>query len=586
MRVLSLTPPGRFPTVIIDPGLWWDAVAASERHELSHFSVNYAWWRTICSERLKAAALEPLGILDRIRQRAVWRAKDIALNEDAEAAGRALDSLSTHDPFSSSADYLRTLAGFAHYLPKLNQTQSEFDVSIAAGPSVRELNYTDSASLVRFSQFDSFLARTIAAALDDCPTDLGFVALNVTSPQDLLTCLITARLVRARNPGVHISLIDHGYENFSLHGHIEALRKAGTLDQVFDTVIVSKDDRDDLVPALIDAVAAGRDVRGYLTRASLPGAAPIALQTFRPPPPSPSFSPEPIMWTRLSKRRCYWSRCNYCTQNSKYDDPRAPARSEILQTLNRVEACIAAGYRYFYFSDEALSPSTLRLLAEQIDKRDLKFHWACRCKLEHAHTPELFERLGKSGCYEILYGLETTSPRILKLMDKYVDGIDEPEIADVFHAMEAAGIGIHVNLIGGYPGDTLDETNQSVAFLIREFSKRRSGTYILNGFSLLAETPLAREPQKFGVAQVIESGDIAQSYRFELAPEISASTGEVLAEIPNQLDRLNDELGWNTLKKGPEGSLAMELYFGSGHGAIFKTQNENPFANPLLVPVG
>lgn len=585
MRVLALTPPGRFPSVALDTGLWWDRVAASGRHDLLRFSANYTWWRVVCSARFKALALGSLNAMDRIKRRAEWRAQGIALAEDAEAAGRSLDLLETTQTFRSAEDYIASLSGLASYLPALNLAQAEFRVSIAEGPAVNDLFYADSGPLVRYSEFDSLLAATVRAALDCCPDDVGFVALSISSPQDLLTALIAARVLRKRNPAVHISLVDHGYENFSLHAHIESLRKAMTLDSVFDTVIVSKDDRDDLVPALIDAIAEGRTIRGYLTRDSLPVRAPDPREMFHPPPPLPSFSPEPILWTRLSKRRCYWSRCTYCTQNAKYDDPRAPSRAEILRTLDRVEACIAAGYRYFYFSDEALSPSTLRLLAEQIDARGLKFRWACRCKLEKAHTPELFERLGKSGCYEILYGLETTSNRILKLMDKYVEGIDEPEIGEVFRAMEAAGIGIHVNLIGGYPGDTVEETRKSVDFLIREFSQRRGGTYVLNKFDALVETPIVQQPEKFGLARVLESGDIAQSYEFELDAEIRASTTEVFNEIPRLQRRLNDELGWSALANGPEGPLALELYFGSGHGAIFKSRADNPFANPLLAPV-
>ena len=585
MRVLTLTPPGRFPSVALDTGLWWDRVAGKGQHELLRFSANYAWWRVICSPRFKALALEPLSTIDRIKRRAEWRAQDIALAEDAKAAEHTLDQLETPQTFNSAADYIDSLSGLARYLPTLTRAQNEFTVSIADGPNVHELIYTDSSPLVRFSEFDSLLAATVRAALEGCPDNIGFAAISISSPQDLLTALIAARVLRERDPTVHISLVDHGYENFSLHAHIESLRKLMTLDSVFDTVIVSKDDRDELVPALIDAVAQGQAIKGYLTRASLPVRVPDPQERFYPPPPLPSFAPEPILWTRLSKRRCYWSRCTYCTQNAKYDDPRAPSKPEILRTLDRVQACIAAGYRYFYFSDEALSPSTLRLLAEQIDARGLKFRWACRCKLEKAHTAELFERLGKSGCYEILYGLETTSNRILKLMDKYVEGIDEPEIGEVFRAMEAAGIGIHVNLIGGYPGDTVAETRKSVDFLIREFSRRRGGTFVLNKFTALVETPIVQQPEKFGLARIRESGDIAQSYEFELSSDIRVSTTEVFDEIPKLQKRLNDELGWSSLGPGPEGSLALELYFGSGHGAIFKSRPNNPFANPLLAPV-
>ena len=91
MRVLALTPPGRFPSVALDTGLWWDRVAAGGRHELLRFSANYAWWRVICSERFKKLALEPLSAIDRVKRRAEWRAQGIALAEDAKAASRSLD---------------------------------------------------------------------------------------------------------------------------------------------------------------------------------------------------------------------------------------------------------------------------------------------------------------------------------------------------------------------------------------------------------------------------------------------------------------------------------------------------------------
>jgi hypothetical protein len=582
VRVLVLTSPGRFPTVVFDPGLWWGRVAAAGRHDLCRFSANYAWWRTLCSPRFKGVAMAPLGTLDRVRQQAEWWAQGIVLDSDAAAAGRSLSALMTPEPFLSASHYTGALAPLARYLADANRAQSEFAISAAAGPRVNDLDYTDSATLVRYSEHDSLLSRSIAVALEDCPADLDVLALNVTSPEDLLTALIVARHLRTRNPGIHISLIDHGYENFSLHAQIEPLRRAGSLETVFDTIIASKDARDDLVPALIDALAQGQTVAGFLTRASLQVAARIGAEEFYPPPPLPTFVPEPILWMRLSARRCYWSKCNYCTQNSKYENARAPARSEILTSLDRIEACIAVGYRYFYFSDEALSPSTLRLLADEIDRRRMKFYWACRCKLERAHNAELFDRLGRSGCYEILYGLETTSARVLKLMDKYVEGLDEARMAEVFREMEAAGIGIHVNLIGGYPGDTLVETRQSVDFLIRAFAKVRGGTYVLNRFAMLADTPIAGEPNRYGVARVSITGDLAQSHEFELMPHIASDTNPVLDDIERLRRLLDDDLGWSRLGVSPEGALATELYFGSGHGSIFKARSDNPFANPLL----
>jgi hypothetical protein len=56
----------------------------------------------------------------------------------------------------------------------------------------------------------------------------------------------------------------------------------------------------------------------------------------------------------------------------------------------------------------------------------------------------------------------------------------------------------------------------------------------------------------------------------------------VLENIPRLRQRLDDDLGWSQLAIKPGGALASELYFGSGHGSVFKARSDNPFANPLL----
>ena len=576
MRVLTLALPGRFPAVVFDPGRWWDAVAATRRHELEVFSANYAWWRTMCSARIKQLMLSRRGALERLHQQARLWSRNSDLEAIAAAAGGALDALTTHAPYQSIPAYLKTLAPIAQYLDAFNEMQSELFVDVKIGPLVHGLDYDSSAALVRYSQADSLLSRSIEAALEQCPGALGFAALTATSPQDLLTGLIAARHLRNSNPGVHISLVDHGYENFSLHAHIDALRHAGTLDAVFDTIIAQKDDRDSLVPALIEAVAAGDHPRGYLTSADLPAVA-IAPTPFSAPPPAPTFTPEAVLLTRLSKRRCYWNKCNYCTQNSKYADTRAPSDAEIRASLDRIETLVAAGYRYFLFADEAISPSTLRLLADEIDRRGTRFHWSCRCKLERAHTAELFERVAKAGCYEILYGLESTSPRVLSLMGKYTEGLDEERIGKVFAEMAAVGIQAYIALIGGFPGDTLADTGNTVDFLIRESSNLRGATYFVNTFIVYCDTPVAREPNRFGIAKAVAKGDIAQKFEYQLAPEIRDATGEVIRELPALRRRLDDAFGWTPLLQRPGGEIARWLYFTTGQGAIFRTLQNNPF---------
>jgi hypothetical protein len=579
LRILAIAPPGGLPTRTYDPGLWWDAVSARDRHELHFFNASYDWWRVACSRGFVALVLNQLGVLGRVHQRALWWERKIDVEAYADAASRALDELTRPAAYQTIADYLATLAPIARHLDALNAAQSELYLEHEFGPVVRNLDYDSSATLAHYSRTDTVLSRSIEMALAQCPTQLGFVAFAVTDRLDLLTSLITARILRKLNPGVHVCLADHGYENYSLHAHIDALRSAGTFDSIFDTVIAQKDDRDDLVPALIDAIEAGDPPRGYLTRADFPEPSSPPPRRSSPPPLSPTFAPEPVFFTRLSARRCYWNKCVYCTQNSKFADTRAPSHSEIRQSLDRIEQLIAIGYRKFRFADEALSPSTLRLLASEIERRKLNFHWACRCKLERAHVPDLFERVAKAGCFEILYGLESTSPRVLKLMGKYTDGVGEQRIAEVFRAMSSVGIAAYIALIGGFPGDTLVDTEGSVNFLIQQASNLRGATYALNKFALFVDTPIAKIPEQYGIEEMVAKGDIAKRFDYKLAPHIRETTSEVVRSLPRLRKRLDDAFGWTPLLQTPEGRMARQLYFASGHSAIFRTMKANPFVS-------
>lgn len=578
MDVLHLTVPGRFPTVVHDPGLWWDTLASEGRHRVARFSLNYHWWRAVCSKAAVPALLKPLPRLDRWRQKLTWASQGLDVAGRAAAAGQSLDALQTREPYRRQQNYLDALKPFAQYLETINAIQDEMTVRVDSGAWVKHLNYADSQALARYATRDTFLRRTIELALTQLTGRPRLVALSVTSPEDLLTALITAAALHARLPGAHVCLVDHGYENFSLHVYMERLKETGVFGAFFDSIVTSKDERDEIVPALADRLERGEQVPAFLAKDAIPPHTPIAGSAAVPPPTLSVFAPDTILWTRLSKRRCYWSRCTYCTQNSKYADERAPTRSEILKTLDRLEGFVRSGCNHFIFSDEALSPSTLRLLAREIEARKLRFHWACRCKIERAHDAELFEALGRAGCYEILYGLETTSARVLKLMDKHVEGIDEPHLARVFREMDAAGIGVHVNLIGGYPGDTAADTRASVDFLVRELPVLRGATYVLNSFALLPDTPMARAPTQYGIARVAMKGDLDQVLDFELQPDLTSCTAQAADMVPGLREHLDHELGWDRLASGAAGSLAQILYFGSGHGAIFKSVPDNPFA--------
>jgi Radical SAM superfamily len=581
MRILYATPPGRFPTVAYDPGPWWDSIAADSRYKLSSYSINFDWWSVLVGDSFARLLLEPLSPLERQHRRAAWRANELDVDSHAAAAAATLKQFQSSTVYLSQPSYLETLAPLAAFFDVIDRVQSEFRINVDVGPQVRGIDYSDSRSLVAYSATSGLLSRTIDAAIAGVPATYDAVLFSITGPEDLLTALMAARKLRTLRPAAHISLVDHGYESFSLSGAIETLRAKCSLDSVFDTVIASKDERDEVVPALLEALEGGAKPKGFIRRGDIPAASRTPAAKVTPFPVPPTFAPEPILWTRLSKRRCYWSRCTFCSQNAKFETPQAPTHTEILASLDRVAAYAEAGYRQFMFADEALSPSSLNLVADEIRRRGLRIKWACRSKMERAHTSDLFHRLGESGCFEILFGLESVSPRILKLMDKVTDGLDEERVAATFRAMTAAKVGIHVTFIAAFPSETVEEVRRTVAFVGNTLSACENATFALNHFQLFPDTPIARTPHEFGLRSISKPGDIFGPLSYKLAPALADAGENLGTELPNIRHELDAQLGWFDLEAKPGGSLGRHLYFYSGHGAIFKSRGDNPFSNPL-----
>jgi radical SAM superfamily enzyme YgiQ (UPF0313 family) len=302
------------------------------------------------------------------------------------------------------------------------------------------------------------------------------------------------------------------------------------------------------------------------------------VAAYRPPPPPPTFSGEPVLWTRISGRRCYWGRCAFCVQNNKYDDVRIPSVQEVASALDRIEAMIAAGYRTFIFSDEALPPALIRRLCDGILQRNLSLHWTCRAKVEASHDRELFGRMRQAGCCEVLYGLESISPRMQERMCKCAKALTPEQVGELLHDMSEVGLGMHVNLLGCFPGDTPQEVAHTVDFLVKKLQKADRTTFTLNRFALFPGTAVSQNAADFGVTVHEPNGDIPSRLEYSLLPDLQADSDAIDRMLPEMRERLLGGLGWRGLGSNAAAEAAISLYFDSGHGTLFKKQPEDPFA--------
>lgn len=574
MKIVFLQPPGRFPTVVQDLGKCWDSLLA-EGAECVSFNANAEWWKKICSRSYIALLAVKFPLQEIISSKLSPKATPEALAKAAESAGGSLEAMKGKENYSDAVRYAGALKPFSDYIRLLNYLQPEFRIKVYCGPEGDCLDYSSSAALAEYASGDTLLAASLEAAIAGFPSDADACLLYVTSSHDLLTALIAARLIRQRNPGVYLSIASHSYENFSLDRSAEAMARNGAVFGLVDSIIKFGFQRDEAVPYLVRELAAGRRPSGFIeysgggTAIVKPGAA---------QPLTEVFSPEPVFWTRLSGKRCYWSRCNFCVQNAKHMGGEPPSEADIDSALLRISGLIERGCRYFYFWDEAVLPRLLEHLCGAIADKGMGFKWGCRCRIDAGYSREFFLKLKAAGCYEVLFGVESVAPRVQRLMNKYERVLEEGEIKRVTDMVKSAGLGIHLTFLTCFPGERIEETGATIRFIASALKDAELGTYYINRFSLFPGSDVFNNPAKYGIAVRPLSGDITAPCAYSFLEEGQRLENDrVCSALPELVAATERELGWSNLEDKPELKLSRDFYFNYGHGAFIKSSGIDIF---------
>jgi anaerobic magnesium-protoporphyrin IX monomethyl ester cyclase len=161
-----------------------------------------------------------------------------------------------------------------------------------------------------------------------------------------------------------------------------------------------------------------------------------------------------------------------------------------------------------------LKPGWIERFADRITERDAKVPFKCLLRADGA-TPEAVEALRRAGCRTVWMGAESGSQRVLDAMEK---GTTVRQIVEAAGRLRAAGIEVGFFLQFGYPGETLDDIEQTLQ-MVRDCRPDDIGvsvSYPLPG------TPFhERVKAQLGDKQNwVDSNDLAMMYRATYAPEL------------------------------------------------------------------
>jgi hypothetical protein len=396
--------------------------------------------------------------------------------------------------------------------------------------------------------FHSYITRDLVPRLRRARVDA--IGLSVCFPGQLAPAYSFALKLKAAFPEVHLVAGGPAITQVLLRLQGPALQQAlGP----FDSAVVFEGEHTLL--ALSRALADGRGRESALGRISnlvlrdpvlgariLPGPPALDLRTL----PAPDFDGLPLdrylaphlLLPYDPTRGCYWGRCTFChyglaaTGTARYRERAVDTVVEHLGALS-----VRHGTRYFYLSQDSVAPGMLCRLADALARAGLDLRWGTDLRPEAYLTPERCQTLRRGGAVACSLGVESASPRVLRLIDK---GITPAGAARAVRNLARAGIAAEVMCFTDFPTEAFAEAMATLGFL--EQHAPHIAAFIVGQFELTHGSRVAQDPARFGLREIwTVQGDELGTALFS-AERKPGKRGRERIRVEEALDRL--AAGW------------------------------------------
>jgi radical SAM superfamily enzyme YgiQ (UPF0313 family) len=228
----------------------------------------------------------------------------------------------------------------------------------------------------------------------------------------------------------------------------------------------------------------------------------------------------------MTARGCYYGKCAFCNVGYGEAENFSLMRSEILaeqmMTLKK-----RYGVEQIFFSDEALTPRTLRELSKIMERDGVPLLWGGCARFERPLTGELLQQMYSGGCRMILFGLESASEPIMQRMAK---GTQLEHMHRILRESTEAGIWNHTFFFFGFPGETLADAQETVNFLYEH--KLHVNSAAFGTFLLEIDAPAHRFAESFGITRIVDppEKDLAIYFDYETESGMDAGFADQVAD--------------------------------------------------------
>lgn len=225
----------------------------------------------------------------------------------------------------------------------------------------------------------------------------------------------------------------------------------------------------------------------------------------------------------LTARGCYFGKCAFC--NVGYGEPESFSQLRAQQLADQMLALYQKyNVRHIFFSDEAVTPRNLRDLSKIMVGRPENLHWGGCVRFEKVISHQLLSSMYAGGCRMILFGLESASEAII---DHMIKGTQLPHMSRILQESSQAGIWNHTFFFFGFPGETIENAQETVNFLYAH--KPYINSAAMGTFLMERDSPAHKYPESFGVKRIIEDPERDLAIYFDF--EVTSGMNEQMAEM-------------------------------------------------------
>ncbi len=247
------------------------------------------------------------------------------------------------------------------------------------------------------------------------------------------------------------------------------------------------------------------------------------------------FAPEIVMPFPAS-RGCYWRKCSFCDHDfgMYYNIKNIDKLIEEIKTIKE-----KYNITKFEFIDEAISPSYMEAMSKRFIEENLNIEFFCDARLEDGFTKEVCELAYKAGLRMVLWGFESGSKKIMKLINK---GINVDNRLKILKTARDAGIYNFAFIFFGFPAETKRSAMKTINIICQNTDIINS--YGKSVFTMGKHTKLREAPEKYGVI-----GKTKQVSEFSPTYEYTAKgmTKKELNEVINLCTKRAQEAYGNAL---------------------------------------